>query len=137
MITSTTKDPYALAEELGVPIVYRKLAGGLQAYWDGARIIVDTRLSQTQERCAITHDLMHVIAGDEPYLHVLSSPSIEAKRDLQAAELLIDPGAFARAVAFYPDDPAKVAAELGVTNRILNAYARAHPLPVELVEDAA
>lgn len=132
MITSTIKDPYTLAEELGVPIVYRKLAGGLHAYWDGARIIVDTRLSQTQERCAITHDLMHVLAGDEPYLHVLSSPSIEAKRDLQAAELLIDPAAFRQAATMYPDDGAKVARELGITNRILNAWVRAHG--VELIE---
>ena len=132
MITSTTKDTYTLAEELGVPIVYRKLAGGLHAYWDGARIIVDTRLSQTQERCAITHDLMRVIAGDEPYLHALGAAAVEARRDAQAADLLIEPGAFTRAVALYPDDPAKVAAELGITNRILNAWVRAHW--VELIE---
>lgn len=131
MITSTTKDPYTLADELGIQIVYRKLAGGLHAYWDGARIIVDTRLSQTQERCAITHDLMHVIAGDEPYLHVLSSPAIEAKRDLQAAELLIDPTAFRQVAAMYPDDGAKVACELGVTDRLLNAWVRAHPINMD------
>lgn len=132
MITSAAKDPYALAEQLGVPIIYRKLAGGLHAYWDGTRIIVDTRLSQIQERCAITHNLMHVLAGDEPYLHAMGAAAVEARRDLQAAELLIDPAAFRQAAALYPDDPAKVAAELGITDRLLNAWVRTHG--VELAE---
>lgn len=38
------------------------------------------------------------------------------------------------AVALYPDDPAKVAAELGVTDRILNAYARVHPPAPDTLE---
>ena len=134
MITSMAKDPYTLAEQLGVPIIYRKLAGGLQAYWDGTRIIMDTRLTRVQECCALAHDLMHVLAGDEPYLHAMGSAAVEARRDAQAAEFLIDPGAFAWAVALYPDDPAKAAAELGVTDRILNAYARAHPPTPDALE---
>lgn len=127
MTTTTNRDPYTLAEQLGVPIAYRKLAHPLHAYWDGTRIWLDTRLSQRQERCALAHDLMHVRAGDDPYLHHAHSPRVEAKRDAEAAEMLIDPDAFYRAAAIYPDDPSKVARELGVTDRLLNAWVRAHP----------
>ncbi|MFW0169259.1 ImmA/IrrE family metallo-endopeptidase [Rothia sp. P4278] len=130
MITTTNRDPYALAERLGVAIVYRKLAGGLHAYWDGQQIIIDPRLTQRQERCALTHDLMHVQAGDATYVHAMKSPAIESKRDLQAAEYLIDPAEFHKVAAIYPDDPVRVARELGVTDRLLNAWARARPMSI-------
>lgn len=65
------------------------------------------------------------------YVHAMKSPAIESKRDLQAAEYLIDPAEFYKIAAIYPDDPVRVARELGVTDRLLNAWVRAHPISAD------
>lgn len=133
-MTTSHRDPHALAEELGINIVYRKLAARLHAYWDGEQIFIDPRLSQRQERCALAHDLMHVKAGDKPFLYARHSPCAEARRDKEAAEFLIEPNELYKLAAAYPNDPHQIARELGVTDRILHAWLLAHPISIETSE---
>ena len=129
-ITTKAKLPrYSPTEEannLGIPIVYGHPGEGRLGRWDGTRIIIRPNQTARVERSVICHELIHAIF-DEPHFPAVLSPRIEARCDRMAAEKLIDSDELRELAQAYPDDPGRVAYELGVTDRILEAYLKAHP----------
>ena len=56
-------DPQRTADEYGIPVHVARLPGGLAGCTDGAQVWVDDRLTLTELRCTLAHELVHVWAG--------------------------------------------------------------------------
>ncbi|UCR88319.1 ImmA/IrrE family metallo-endopeptidase [Mycetocola spongiae] len=115
-------DPHAHALDLGVRVVHRPL-GKLTGLWvprHGA-IFLRPGMTRRHERSVLAHEVAHVELG-----HVLSTRRTEAAADARAARLLIDPAELAAQMR-WSQEVAELAIELGVSERILLAYLRAHP----------
>ena len=74
-------------------------------------------LDPVTRRCAIAHELGHAHYGDE-----CSSPGAERRADRWAASKLLDADAVFRAARDCDGAASLVAAELGVTPRLLEAW---------------
>lgn len=122
------RDPYTLAHTLGLPIIHTPLPAGIQGLYQGTHIALRPGLTQRAERSVLAHELGHHHYGHTHIPRTLA-PKIENACDLYAAEMLIDEQELINLAHQYPEDPAHIAYELGVTDWILNAYIRAHPLP--------
>ncbi len=114
-------DPWEHAARLGIPIVFRDdLPPGMVACYsrEHEAIFVRTRLHGAVERCAIAHEIVHFEHGD-----VGSEEASEIRADRIAARRLLRPRRLAE-LAGVTDDPAVVALELCVTERIMRAHLR-------------
>lgn len=113
-------DPWEHAEMLDLPIVFRDdlpepdmVAGyshGHQA------VFVRTGLHSAVERCAIAHEIVHFEHGD-----IGTDDLQEERADRIAARRLIRP---LRLEELGETDPAVVALELNVTEKIMRVYMR-------------
>ena len=124
----TPYSPDAHAAELGIRIVEAQPPAGALALWDEqTRTIITTPgLLYRQRRCVIAHELAHAIQGDtHSPLDTIAARKRERRADAIAAGWLLNPTQTARALALYPDNLAAAAAELEVTDRILEAWLRA------------
>ena len=105
---------------MGVHVVYLpyRFAG---AYWhDEGIIVIDSRQTRAGQLAALAHETIHARRGDSG-----PQPShVEDLVDELAAKLLISPIEYALAERVYGSRPAALAAELGVTQRMVEAWRR-------------
>nr|DAY14053.1 MAG TPA: IrrE protein [Caudoviricetes sp.] len=124
----TPYSPDAHAASLGIRIVEAQPPAGTLALWDeeSRTIITTPGLLHRQRRCVLAHELAHATQGDtHALLDDIAACKRERRADLTAAGWLLNPTQTARALALYPDNLAAAAAELEVTDRILEAWLRA------------
>lgn len=101
---------------------------GTLALWDEQTrtIITKPGLLYRQRRCVLAHELAHATQGDtHSPLDTIAALKRERKADQIAAGWLLTPDAVAIALAIAPDSLSAAAAELEVTDRILEAWLRA------------
>ena len=128
MTSTNTYDPDAHAAELGIRIIDAQPPAGTLALWDEqTRTILTTPgLLYRQRRCVLAHELAHAINGDEHSpLDDIAALKRERRADQIAAGWLLTPQAVATALAIAPDSLSAAAAELEVTDRILEVWLRA------------
>lgn len=124
----TPYSPDAHAASLGIRIVEAQPPAGALALWDEQTrtIITAPGLLHRQRRCVIAHELAHATQGDtHSPLDTIAALKRERRADTIAAGWLLNPTQTARALALYPDNLTAAAAELEVTDRILEAWLRA------------
>lgn len=113
-------DPWEHAAMLGVPVVFRNDLPDhhmVACYSDEhAAIFLRPTLHRAVERCAIAHEIVHFEHGD-----VGTSILQERRADRIAARRLIRPRRLLELEALT-EDPAVVALELHVTERIMRAH---------------
>lgn len=78
-------DPQATADDYGIPVRVVRLPDGLAGCTDGTRIWVDDRLTLTERRCTLAHELVHVWAGHTGH----QSPKVESWVRRTTARLLL------------------------------------------------
>lgn len=128
MTSVNAYDPDAHAASLGIRIIDAKTPAGTLALWDEqTRTILTTPgLLYRQRRCVLAHELAHAVNGDEHSpLDDVAAAKRERRADALAAGWLLTPDAVATALAISPDSLSAAAAELEVTDRILEAWLRA------------
>lgn len=128
MTSVNAYDPDAHAASLGIRIIDAKTPAGTLALWDEqTRTIITTPgLLHRQRRCVLAHELAHAVNGDEHSpLDDVAAAKRERRADALAAGWLLTPDAVAIALAIAPDSLSAAAAELEVTDRILEAWLRA------------
>lgn len=116
-------DPWTHAEILDLPIVFRDdLPDDAVAAFSSAHqaIFVRPNLHAAVERCALAHEIVHFEHND-----VGTDDLQEERADRIAAQRLIRPS---RLEQFHgiTDDPAVVALELSVTEKIMRTWMRLH-----------
>lgn len=122
----TSYDPYAHAEQLGIPVRPAVLPYGLGGLWlpEHRTIYLSHDLHPIRARCTCGHEVQHVIRGVK---HARGSRElhrvIEAQCDRDAAALLISVEDLADQVA-SSTDPGEWAANLRVTGRMIRARLR-------------
>lgn len=124
----TPYSPDAHAASLGIRIVEAQPPAGALALWDEQTrtIITAPGLLHRQRRCVIAHELAHATQGDtHSPLDTIAALKRERRADAIAAGWLLNPTQTARALALYPDNLTAAAAELEVTDRILETWLRA------------
>lgn len=120
-------DPHDVAAQLCLEIRYEQLPDGRHGLYSGDYIALRPGLTQREERSTLAHELGHHHYGLTHIPHRLS-PKLEAACDLYAAEMLIDEQELLTLARQYPDDPARVAYELGVSSWVLEAWLKSHPI---------
>jgi Zn-dependent peptidase ImmA (M78 family) len=102
---------------MGIEVIERPIrtANGL---WipDHNLIVIKSNMRAVHKRTTLAHELGHVCLG-----HRDDRPKHEVLADRFAAERLIDHDKLVE-LGEWIEHPAKLAAELGVTNRILRVY---------------
>ena len=115
-------DPWVHAEILDLPIVFRDALPDprmVAAYSHAHRaIFVRTGLHSAVERCGITHEIVHYEHGD-----VGTTDFQEDRANRIAARRLIRRRRLEE-LSETTDDPAAIALELNVTERIMRTYMR-------------
>lgn len=114
-------DPWEHAAALGLPIVFRHdLPSGMVACYshDHGAVFVRPGLHGAVERCAIAHEIVHFEHGD-----VGADHAQEERADRIAARRLIRPRRL-RELAGVTEDPAVVALELRVTEKVMRTHLR-------------
>lgn len=115
-------DPWEHAAMLGLPIVFRDDlpdAGMVACYSEEhTAVFVRPRLHGAVERCAIAHEIVHFEHGD-----VGIAPAQEQRADRIAARRLLRPRRLDE-LAGVTEDPAVVALELRVTERVMRTHLR-------------
>lgn len=110
-------DPYLHAESLGIDVIERPIrsANGL---WipDHNLIVLKSGMRAVYKRTTLAHEIGHAVLG-----HRDDRPKHEVLADRFAAERLIDRNNLLE-LGQWVDQPARLAAELGVTTRILRVY---------------
>lgn len=115
--SGTDYDPWRHADELGLRVALADLEWANELWLPDHRTIVLRRsMRASHQRNALAHGIGHAVLG-----HRDDRPKHERQADRYAARRLIDPLAL-RALQAWTQDPAQIAAELGVTRRLLLAY---------------
>lgn len=128
--------PWAEAERRGITVHQVDLHGlsGLNA--QGKTIFLARNQTQRDLDSTLWHELGHDARGET---HIATDRKCKAERaaDLYAAEHMIDPVKLEELAVLYPNDPGRIAYELGVADWVLSAWIMAHPLDLHGFEDAA
>lgn len=106
-------DPWAITYDRGIE-VSRILLQDLSGCTDGRRIWLDSRLTDIEARCALTHELVHISYGHDSH----QSPTIEDRVRADTARLLVPWDAITAHTGSQLDDW-HLAQELGVTTHVL------------------
>lgn len=117
-------DPWVHAAELDLLIVHELLPRPYRGYWDAATktITLHKRLSQTERRCTLTHELIHYERGDDGQCASdWHRNRLEQLVHLEAARRLIWLDDLATATILHPGDEHAQAEELWVDRRTLRA----------------
>ena len=110
-------DPFEHAEAIGLQVIHRPIRTAHELWLpDLYTIVLKKGLRSVHQRNALAHGIGHAALG-----HVDDRPKHEHQADQYASLYLIDPAEFA-AVTRWTNDPATIALELGVTQRLLEAY---------------
>lgn len=114
-------EPHADARVLGVEVVTGRLPRGWHGAYDHARrrIVLAPGLSRREERCALTHELQHALAGDVPSPFGLITAKQERRARLGAARLLVDADEYAEAESIFGPHLSAIAHELDVTVQVV------------------
>jgi len=114
-------DPFEHATELGISVIYRRIrtANGL---WlpDHNTIVLKEGMRAVHDRSTLAHELAHSVLG-----HADDRPKHEVQADRLAAENLLEFADVAEAIRWTPDVP-RLAAELGVSGRLMQMYLNVH-----------
>ena len=112
----------AAAERRGYHIHWHR--GGPKAAWMPHRgtITVRNGMDDVQTLCSLAHELGHAHYGDPPG----HQGPMELRANRFAAKLLISPTEYALAESLYGPHPARLAAELGVTVKVLKTWQTLH-----------
>jgi Zn-dependent peptidase ImmA (M78 family) len=107
-----------VAEARGYRIAWHK--GGPKGAWIPHLATISLRigLDDAEALCTLAHELGHAHYGDPPGCLAQH----EDRADRFAAKLLISPVEYAAAEAIYGPHPARLAAELGVTVKVLKTW---------------
>lgn len=84
-------------------------------------IVIDRRMTYTQKRCTLVHELIHHLYGDDacdPILHA----RIEHRTRRETANTLIPTTEYATLEHEYDGDRYHIATELDVTIQVINDY---------------
>ena len=112
-------DPWQHAESIGVTVVSRPLEHANELWFPDRRmIILKSGMRPAHQRNALAHGVAHAVLG-----HRDDRPKHERQADRYAAWHLIDPRELA-ALGAWARDPGQLAAELGVTRRLLLALSQ-------------
>lgn len=115
-------DPWEHAEILDVPIVFRDdlPSDEMMAAFsvEHQAIFVRSNLHAAVERCSLTHELVHFEYND-----VGTTDFQELRADRIAARRLVRPSRLERLYG-TTEDPAVVALELNVTEKVMRTYMR-------------
>ena len=118
---TTMMDPDALAEALGVTLTEH--AGGEKGrYYGGRHISLRRGLGPVNRRCALAHELGHLIAGHDPAAAGWIRARQERQADEFAARLLISPIEYALAEQLHGPSLSAIAHELGVTVHLATTW---------------
>lgn len=116
-------DPYKHAEELGIRVVHRSIrtANGL---WipDHDLIVIKSGMRAVHDRSALAHEIAHALLG-----HRDDRPKHETQADRVAASNLLDYDQVVATMRWAPDCHL-LAAELGVSTRLMRVYLNVHRL---------
>ena len=126
MKLATCPDLHAHAQQLGVRL--RRHTGGPKGVYHHPSRTISTRrgMSIQQYRSTLAHELGHAHYGDVPVRGIYTARQ-EARADLYAAHLLINPEEFRDACIWHHDHLGAVADDLEVTHHLARVYA-AHSL---------
>lgn len=113
----TGYDPYKHADQLGIEVIHRPLSRK-HGLWlpEHNLIVIREGMRVIHDRSTLTHEIGHAILG-----HVDDRPKHETQADRWAAKQLINPVKLCR-IAAWTDDPARIAAELGVATRLVQVF---------------
>lgn len=110
-------DPWRHADALGLRVALADLEWANELWLpDRGLILIKRSMRPAHQRNALAHGIGHAVLG-----HRDDRPKHERQADRYAARRLIDPVEL-RAVQAWTQDPGQIAAELGVTRRLLLAY---------------
>jgi Zn-dependent peptidase ImmA (M78 family) len=110
-------DPFAHADALGLQVIFRPIRTANELWMpEYSTIVIKSGMRAVHQRNALAHGIGHAALA-----HVDDRPKHEHQADRFASLYLIDPAEFA-AIARWTDDLDKIASELGVTRRLLEAY---------------
>lgn len=110
---------YAHAADLGLTVDWADLGHFRRGEYrdDERRILLNERLTHAQAVSTLAHELGHAYYGDRT-----STPALERRAWAYAARLMITPLAYARAESIVGEHPNALAAELGVSQRLVKAW---------------
>ena len=130
-MTIRAPDLHRLAEQMGVTL--RRHNGGIAGWYNHHRRTISTRrgMGIAMYRSVLAHELGHAHFQDVPVRGIYTARQ-EARADLYAAHLLIDPSEFRDACIWHHDHLGAVADDLEVTHHLARVYAahsleRTHP----------
>lgn len=99
-----------------IAVEWKELPGGVDAITNGVdRILMDKWLTQTERRCALAHELQHILMGHSGH----QRPAVERIVRAAVARKLISLEDLTAACAAGEGNQCDVAAELRVTPAVL------------------
>jgi len=115
-------DPFEHADALGIQVLFRPIRTANELWLpEHDTSVIKEGMREVHRRIAAAHGVAHAVLG-----HVDDQPKHEALADKYAAERLINP-VHIRNLIRVESDAHTIAAELGVTSRLLRVYLNAHP----------
>lgn len=116
-------DPYAHAEELGIQVIFRPIRTGHELWLpDHDTLVIRSGLRAQMARNAAAHGIGHAVLAHED-----ARPKHEIQADRVAANNLIDLEECRELMRWTPDCH-RLAAELGVTTRVMRVFLNVHRL---------
>jgi Zn-dependent peptidase ImmA (M78 family) len=111
------------ADSLGVTVASALLHDDLAGVYDDSAktILIERRMTYTQKKCALTHELVHWSHGDcacDPMFHVKE----EQRARKETAELLISELEYRVLESIFEGDIYKMADEMNVTPQVLKDF---------------
>ena len=112
-------DPWEHANAIGLQVIVRPIRTANELWLpEHNTIVIRSTLRSAHQRVALTHGIGHAELAHED-----DRPKHEHQADRYACLYLIDPLEL-RELRAWSDDPWKIAGELGVTQRLLDAFLR-------------
>ncbi|MER0007754.1 ImmA/IrrE family metallo-endopeptidase [Corynebacterium sp. KPL4064] len=121
MTTTTDRNLEQLAAQLGATIVTHN-DGEKGRYYGNGIISLRRGLGAKNYRCTLAHELAHHALGHDPSATGWVRDRQERQANEWAARLLIFPTEYRLAEQLYGPHPAHLAAELGVTVKVLKTW---------------
>ncbi len=110
-------DPWEHADAIGLQVIVRPIRTANEMWLpEHNTIVVRSGLRAAHQRVALTHGIGHADLGHED-----DRPKHEHQADRYASLYLIEPAELLD-LTLWSDDVDKIAGELGVTRRVLDAY---------------
>lgn len=111
-----------------------KLNDGMQGAWCSVYgiILLDDRLTDTQRRCVLAHEISHARHGDSG---CTADRWVERRANMEASAMLINPVEYAFAEQLYEGNALMMAQELNVMPWVVGAYReRLHDDPTLIMQ---